>query len=84
MPLRLVSVDRTGSNYLKRFVTSEIAKWAVPVKASGVSVDSKPLRRFEGFTMICPDARHADKTLYMKVNKTGGGRHQKKTQSTRD
>jgi hypothetical protein len=39
MPLRLVSVDRTGSNYLKRFVTSEIAKWAVPVKASGVLVD---------------------------------------------
>jgi hypothetical protein len=40
----------------------------------------------EGFTMICVDARHADKTLYMKVNKTDGGprvrlreRHQKKT-----
>jgi tripartite-type tricarboxylate transporter receptor subunit TctC len=35
----LVSADRTGSDYLKRFVTSEIEKWAVPIKASGVSVD---------------------------------------------
>jgi tripartite-type tricarboxylate transporter receptor subunit TctC len=35
----LVSPDRTGSDYLKHFVSSEIAKWAVPVKASGVSVD---------------------------------------------
>jgi tripartite-type tricarboxylate transporter receptor subunit TctC len=35
----LVSADRTGSDYLKRFVSSEIAKWAVPIKASGVSVD---------------------------------------------
>jgi tripartite-type tricarboxylate transporter receptor subunit TctC len=35
----LVAADRTGSDYLKRFVSSEIAKWAVPIKASGVSVD---------------------------------------------
>jgi tripartite-type tricarboxylate transporter receptor subunit TctC len=35
----LVTNDRTGSEYLKRFVTSEIDKWAVPIKASGVSVD---------------------------------------------
>ena len=35
----LVSADRTGSDYLKRFVSSEIDKWAVPIKASGVSVD---------------------------------------------
>jgi tripartite-type tricarboxylate transporter receptor subunit TctC len=35
----LVTADRTGSDYLKRFVSSEIAKWAVPIKASGVSVD---------------------------------------------
>jgi tripartite-type tricarboxylate transporter receptor subunit TctC len=35
----LVSVDRTDSDYLKRFVTSEITKWAVPIRASGVAVD---------------------------------------------
>lgn len=35
----LVSSDRTGTDYLKQFVGSEIAKWAVPIKASGVSVD---------------------------------------------
>ncbi len=35
----LVSADRTGSDYLKQFVSSEIAKWAVPVKASGIAVD---------------------------------------------
>ena len=35
----LVSSDRTGTDYLKQFVSSEIAKWAVPIKASGVSVD---------------------------------------------
>jgi len=34
-----VSSDRTGTDYLKQFVGSEIAKWAVPIKASGVSVD---------------------------------------------
>jgi tripartite-type tricarboxylate transporter receptor subunit TctC len=35
----LVSADRTDSAYLKRFVSSEIEKWAVPIKASGVSVE---------------------------------------------
>jgi tripartite-type tricarboxylate transporter receptor subunit TctC len=35
----LVTADRTGSDYLKRFVTSEITKWAAPIKTSGVSVD---------------------------------------------
>jgi hypothetical protein len=35
----LVSADRTDSDYLKRFVNSEIAKWAAPIKESGVSVD---------------------------------------------
>ena len=35
----LVTPDRTGTDYLKRFVSSEIEKWAVPIKASGVSVD---------------------------------------------
>jgi tripartite-type tricarboxylate transporter receptor subunit TctC len=35
----LVSADRTGSDYLKRFVSTEIEKWAVPIKASGVSVE---------------------------------------------
>jgi tripartite-type tricarboxylate transporter receptor subunit TctC len=35
----LVPPDRTSSDYLKRFVASEIKKWAAPIKASGVSVD---------------------------------------------
>ena len=35
----LVTPDRTATDYLKRFVSSEIEKWAVPIKASGVSVD---------------------------------------------
>ena len=35
----LVGSDRTSTDYLKHFVSSEIAKWAVPIKASGVSVD---------------------------------------------
>ena len=35
----LVASDRTSSDYLKRFVASEIKKWAAPIKASGVSVD---------------------------------------------
>jgi len=35
----LVSSDRTGTDYLKQFVNTEIEKWAVPIKASGVSVD---------------------------------------------
>ena len=35
----LVTPDRTGNDYLKRFVSTEIEKWAAPIKASGVSVD---------------------------------------------
>src|SRR5579884_2320787 len=35
----LVQHDRTTTDYLKRFVPSEIEKWAVPIKASGISVD---------------------------------------------
>jgi tripartite-type tricarboxylate transporter receptor subunit TctC len=35
----LVSADRTSTDYLKQFVSSEILKWSVPIKASGVSVD---------------------------------------------
>jgi tripartite-type tricarboxylate transporter receptor subunit TctC len=37
--LVFVSDDRTTPDYLAQFVQSEIAKWAVPIKASGVSVD---------------------------------------------
>lgn len=37
--LRFVSDDRTTPEYLARFVTSEIAKWAVPIKSSGIIVD---------------------------------------------
>jgi tripartite-type tricarboxylate transporter receptor subunit TctC len=35
----LVTSDRRTSDYLKRFVATEIDKWAVPIKASGVSAD---------------------------------------------
>jgi tripartite-type tricarboxylate transporter receptor subunit TctC len=35
----LVASDRTSPDYLKRFVASEIVKWAAPIKASGVSAD---------------------------------------------
>ncbi len=35
----LVSADRRSSAYLKHFVGSEIEKWSVPIKASGVSID---------------------------------------------
>jgi tripartite-type tricarboxylate transporter receptor subunit TctC len=35
----LVTPDRTSSGYLAQFVSSEIRKWAVPIKASGVSID---------------------------------------------
>ena len=34
-----VPADRRSSDYLRRFVESEIAKWAVIIKASGVSLD---------------------------------------------
>jgi tripartite-type tricarboxylate transporter receptor subunit TctC len=37
--LRFVSDDRATPEYLARFVQSEIVKWAVPIKASGISVD---------------------------------------------
>jgi tripartite-type tricarboxylate transporter receptor subunit TctC len=37
--LRLVSGDRTTPAYLDRFVQDEIAKWAVLIKASGISID---------------------------------------------
>jgi hypothetical protein len=35
----LVTPDRTGTDYLKQFVSSQIEKWAGPIKASGVSID---------------------------------------------
>jgi tripartite-type tricarboxylate transporter receptor subunit TctC len=35
----LVADDRATPQYLAQFVKSEIAKWAVPIKASGVSID---------------------------------------------
>jgi tripartite-type tricarboxylate transporter receptor subunit TctC len=37
--LKLVSEDRATPAYLDRFVQSEIAKWAVQIKASGISID---------------------------------------------
>jgi tripartite-type tricarboxylate transporter receptor subunit TctC len=37
--LTFVTDDRTTPEYLAKFVQGEIAKWAVPIKASGVSVD---------------------------------------------
>jgi tripartite-type tricarboxylate transporter receptor subunit TctC len=35
----LVTPDRRSPDYLAQFVRSEIEKWAVPIKASGVSVE---------------------------------------------
>jgi tripartite-type tricarboxylate transporter receptor subunit TctC len=35
----LATEDRSTSEYLGKFVKSEIEKWAAPIKASGVSVD---------------------------------------------
>lgn len=35
----VVAPERRSPDYLKRFVDSEIAKWAVTIKASGVSLD---------------------------------------------
>jgi tripartite-type tricarboxylate transporter receptor subunit TctC len=35
----MVADERATPQYLAQFVKSEIAKWAVPIKASGVSVD---------------------------------------------
>jgi tripartite-type tricarboxylate transporter receptor subunit TctC len=37
--LILVSEDRTTPEYLAKFVQSEIAKWAVPIKAGGIRVE---------------------------------------------
>jgi len=37
--LQFVSDDRTTPEYLAQFVQSEIAKWAVPIKAGGISVE---------------------------------------------
>jgi tripartite-type tricarboxylate transporter receptor subunit TctC len=39
MGAQVVSEDRMTRQYLTGFVKSEIEKWAVPIKASGVSVD---------------------------------------------
>ena len=35
----LVSPDRTSSQYFKQFIAREIEKWAVPIRASGVSAE---------------------------------------------
>ena len=37
--LQFVSDDRTTPEYLAKFVQEEIAKWAVPIKTGGISVD---------------------------------------------
>jgi tripartite-type tricarboxylate transporter receptor subunit TctC len=37
--LVFVSDDRTTPAYLAKFVKSEIVKWAVPIKASGVNIE---------------------------------------------
>lgn len=35
----IVSSERRSPDYLRRFVKSEIAKWAVPIRAAGLSID---------------------------------------------
>jgi tripartite-type tricarboxylate transporter receptor subunit TctC len=35
----VVAPERRSPEYLKRFVEAEIAKWAAPIKASGISMD---------------------------------------------
>ena len=35
----LVPQERTSSEYLQKFVESEIKKWAAPIKGSGVTAD---------------------------------------------
>ena len=35
----VVAPERRSSEYLREFVASEIARWAAPIKASGVSLD---------------------------------------------
>jgi tripartite-type tricarboxylate transporter receptor subunit TctC len=37
--LRIAARERRSPDYLAKFVASEIAKWAGPIKASGVSID---------------------------------------------
>jgi tripartite-type tricarboxylate transporter receptor subunit TctC len=39
LSVTLVASERTTPEYLQGFVKSEIAKWAAPIKASGVTVD---------------------------------------------
>jgi hypothetical protein len=35
----IVAAERRSPEYLKRFVESEIGKWAVPIRATGLSMD---------------------------------------------
>jgi hypothetical protein len=35
----VVPPERRSPDYLAKFVVSEIEKWAVPIKASGISVE---------------------------------------------
>jgi len=35
----VVARDRRSPDYLRQFVTSEIAKWAVPIKAAAITID---------------------------------------------
>ena len=37
--LKFASHDRTTPEYLTKFVQSEIAEWAIPIRAGGISVD---------------------------------------------
>ena len=36
---QIVTADRASPAYLGKFTADEIKKWAVPIKASGVSID---------------------------------------------
>jgi hypothetical protein len=35
----IVAPERRSPEYLRRFVETEIAKWAVPIRATGLSMD---------------------------------------------
>ena len=35
----VVGRDRRTPDYLREFVTGEIAKWAAPIKAAGITID---------------------------------------------
>ncbi len=35
----VIAPERRSPEYLQKFVESEIAKWAVPIRASGLEVD---------------------------------------------